>query len=381
MRPEGEPSEKIWTAANKVTLLRIMLIPVFVVAIISPWPDWFPLWIEADYWKPWVAAAVFIGIAFTDSIDGHLARSRGEVTDLGKFMDPLADKILVAAALLALVQLGPLPSWVALIILAREFIISGLRMVAASKSVVIAASWYGKAKTVSQIIAIVLFIVKDSQLVVNMGDDAYIALYLFSWAVMIVALALTIISMLDYFSKASHVLGFGEDTSPADRDSAHQRTYDLASQVVQEGTTRGKTVSTAESCTGGRIGAALTHAAGSSSAVIGGVISYANEVKRDVLGVPQHVLDTVGAVSEETACAMAEGSRAVTHADIAVSATGIAGPGGAVPGKPVGTVWIGVSGPGGSHAELNHFAGGREQVRTQTVNRALEMLLEELRQS
>ena len=221
--------EQIWTAANKVTLVRILLIPVFVVAIISPWPDWFPQWRQADFWKPWVAALVFIAIALTDSIDGHLARSRGEVTTLGKFMDPLADKILVAAALLALVELGPLPSWVALVILTREFIVSGLRMVAASKKVVIAASWYGKAKTVSQIIAIVLFIVKDSDLVVGLGEDAYGALYVFSWAVMGIALLLTIVSMLDYFSKASRFLGFS--ASGGDGQAAAQARVDAGSCV------------------------------------------------------------------------------------------------------------------------------------------------------
>lgn len=102
-------------------------------------------------------ALLFVVLACTDALDGYLARSRGEVTNFGKFMDPLADKILVAAALLALCELQILPSWVALIILTREFIVSGLRMLAASEGVVIAASWYGKAKTVFQIIANLLF--------------------------------------------------------------------------------------------------------------------------------------------------------------------------------------------------------------------------------
>ena len=208
MPQEQSAPAQLWTPANKVTLLRILLIPVFVVAIVSPWPEWFPQWPEAEIWKPWVAALVFVVIAATDFIDGHLARSRNEVTDLGKFMDPLADKILVAAALLALVELGPLPSWVALVILAREFIVSGIRMVAASKNVVIAASWYGKVKTVLQMCAIVLFTVKDSWLVASWGQDAFVAFYIFSWVVMIAALVMTIVSMLDYFSKAKHILGF-----------------------------------------------------------------------------------------------------------------------------------------------------------------------------
>ena len=142
---------KLWTPANIVTLIRICLVPVFVVVLLSPWPQWFHLPDLAEHSKSLIAAAIFVLISCTDWLDGYLARSRGEVTDFGKFMDPLADKILVMAALLALIELGSLPSWVALIIVAREFIVSGVRMVAASKGTVISASWYGKFKTVFQI--------------------------------------------------------------------------------------------------------------------------------------------------------------------------------------------------------------------------------------
>ena len=125
--PNGAAREKLWTPANVVTLVRICCVPVFVVAIISPWPAWFPQWSDAETWKPWIAAGIFVLLAATDGLDGYLARSRNEVTNFGKFMDPLADKILVAAALLALVELSVLPSWVALVILTREFIVSGIR--------------------------------------------------------------------------------------------------------------------------------------------------------------------------------------------------------------------------------------------------------------
>ena len=131
---------KLWTPANIVTLIRICLVPVFVVVLLSPWPQWFHLPDLAEHSKSLIAAAIFVLISCTDWLDGYLARSRGEVTDFGKFMDPLADKILVMAALLALIELGSLPSWVALIIVAREFIVSGVRMVAASKGTVISAS-------------------------------------------------------------------------------------------------------------------------------------------------------------------------------------------------------------------------------------------------
>ena len=203
-----EGAEQLMTPANIVTLLRIVCIPVFVLAIVGPWENWIPAWSDAATWKPWISAAVFLILCVTDTLDGYLARSRGEVTDLGKFMDPLADKILVAAALLALIELDVLPSWCAMIILAREFIVSGIRMVAASKNVVIAASWYGKAKTVFQMLAILLFIVKDSPLIsANLPISAN-QLYIFSWFIMSIALILTIFSMLDYFVKAKELLGF-----------------------------------------------------------------------------------------------------------------------------------------------------------------------------
>lgn len=380
MSQEQTAPAQLWTPANKVTLLRILLIPVFVVAIVSPWPDWFPQWPEADIWKPWIAALVFVAIAATDFIDGHLARSRNEVTDLGKFMDPLADKILVAAALLALVELGPLPSWVALVILAREFIVSGIRMVAASKNVVIAASWYGKVKTVLQMCAIVLFTVKDSWLVASWGHEAFIAFYLFSWVVMIAALVMTVVSMLDYFAKAKHLLGFGDEqaarnTADVSVPEEHAtRIEDLARRVVRDATAAGLTVGTAESCTGGMIAAALTSVPGSSVVLNGGIVSYTNPVKHRQLGVAQKTLDEQGAVSRETACEMARGAQTALSTDLAVSVTGIAGPGGAEPGKPVGTVWIGLACGTEVDARVFHFEGNRAAIRAQTVEHALTAL-------
>lgn len=387
---QSAASEKLWTPANIVTMVRICFVPVFVVAIISPWPAWIPQWESAAQWQPWVAAFIFILLAATDGVDGYLARSRNEVTNFGKFIDPLADKILVAAALLALVELSMLPSWVALIILCREFIVSGIRMVAAAQGVVIAASWYGKAKTVFQIIAIVLFILKDS-LAANTPDALADPLYLFSWFIMLVALVLTIVSMMDYFVKARYLLGFSKKKDEGEAQAASAATCEgasegsdaacadaLAARVLDAARERGKTVATAESLTGGMIAAALTAVPGSSDVVRGGVVSYASEIKRDVLGVPAAVLDECGAVSEQTACAMAEGALRQTGADVAVSVTGIAGPGGAEPGKPVGTVWIGVSSVAGTSAVRRFFDGDRADVREQTAHAALRALLDEV---
>ncbi|MBC5582900.1 CDP-diacylglycerol--glycerol-3-phosphate 3-phosphatidyltransferase [Eggerthella sp. NSJ-70] len=404
---QGPVHEKLWTPANVVTLLRICLVPVFVVAIISPWPEYFPFWPDAEASKSWIAAGIFILLAATDGLDGYLARSRGEVTNFGKFIDPLADKILVAAALLALIELGVLPSWVALVILTREFIVSGIRMVAASQGVVIAASWYGKAKTVTQIVAIVLFIIKDSVVIADPEGVLHNPLYLVSWLAMLIAVALTIISMLDYFVKAKEILGFtpsgkrakraaaaaGEAAPEADAaDGAGERALgaeeaagiapealdELAGRVLEAARAAGKTVGTAESLTGGLIAATLTDVPGSSDVVRGGIVSYSSDVKRDVLGVGRETLALCGAVSEETACAMAEGARRALACDVAVSVTGIAGPGGAEPGKPVGTVWIGRADAALTCARCCHFPGTRDEVRLLTVRAALEFALEAL---
>jgi nicotinamide-nucleotide amidase len=149
---------------------------------------------------------------------------------------------------------------------------------------------------------------------------------------------------------------------------------DAARGVVGLGTEMGLTVGTAESCTGGLVAGALTAVPGSSAVVLGGVVSYACSVKHSVLGVGQDVLDGVGAVSRECACQMAEGARRVLSSDVAVSVTGIAGPGGAEPGKPVGTVWFGLATPRGAKARLCHLEGDRDEVRRAAVLEALALL-------
>lgn len=368
----SKPSESIMTPANIITMVRICLVPVFVAAIISPWPEWIG-YAELDVWKAWIAAAIFVVISCTDWLDGYLARKRNEVTDFGKFMDPLADKILVTAALLVLIELGAIPSWVVLIIVAREFIVSGVRMVAASKGEVIAASWYGKFKTVFQMVAIVLFVVKESPAFGDPTSGFYLGLYVLSWAVMGIALILTVVSMVDYISKARHLIGFKPKATPASAAVEDERP--VAQRVIETARERGLRIATAESCTGGLIAATLTDVPGASEVVWGGVVSYANEVKRASLGVSEETLATRGAVSEQTACEMAIGARLSLGVDATVAVTGIAGPGGAVAGKPVGTVWIAVSSRAGEHARLHRFDGDRDAVRRQTVEAALEMLL------
>lgn len=147
-----------------------------------------------------------------------------------------------------------------------------------------------------------------------------------------------------------------------------------SSEVIRR--LRGKTLVTAESCTGGGIGAALTAVSGSSAVYKGGIISYCNEVKHRVLGVEQQLLDTLGAVSGPVAEQMAAGARHVLDADIAVSVTGLAGPGGDEYGNPVGTVFIGYCDENQTLSREYHFPGDREQVRSQAVEAALELILQ-----
>lgn len=425
---QGAGSEKLLTPANVITLVRICLVPVFVAVLMSPWPEWIGLPDITESVKRIIAAGVFILISATDWLDGYLARSRDEVTDFGKFMDPLADKILVVAALMALIELGSLPSWVALIIVAREFIVSGVRMVAASKGEVIAASWYGKFKTVFQMIAIVLFVVKtdrgydpanavlfavsDGNLEVAQHVLANDWLWLASWGVMFVALVLTIVSMLDYIRKARHLIGLGHlgrrkgraagegaravydaykaqeavkeltvsDTRAqlfadgAVKNLTESELHDQAARVLETARAAGCTLGTAESLTGGLIVGALTAVPGSSDVMRGGVVSYAVGVKEDVLGVSAATIAGAGVVSEDTARAMAAGARAQLSCDVAVAVTGIAGPGGAEPGKPVGTVCLACASPVATVARTCTFSGDRAAVRAQTVAEALAML-------
>jgi nicotinamide-nucleotide amidase len=149
----------------------------------------------------------------------------------------------------------------------------------------------------------------------------------------------------------------------------------LARRVGERLSAAGRTVATAESCTGGWIAKALTDVAGSSGWVVGGLVSYSNEAKSRLLGVPPALVESHGAVSEAVVRAMAEGARGHTGAELAVAVSGIAGPDGGSAEKPVGTVWFAWASGAGVHAECLRFDGGREAVRRQTVAHALGGLI------
>lgn len=171
---------------NKLTLLRVIMIPFFVLFMLVP--------VGGEAHK-WIALAIFIAASLTDTLDGYLARRDNLVTNFGKFMDPLADKLLVCSAMICLIETGMLPSWVVIIIISREFIISGFRLIASDNGIVIAASWWGKAKTVSQMVMIIVLIA-DFGGVFDVIGTVLIA----------VAAALTVISLIDYLWKNRQVL-------------------------------------------------------------------------------------------------------------------------------------------------------------------------------
>jgi CDP-diacylglycerol--glycerol-3-phosphate 3-phosphatidyltransferase len=170
---------------NKLTIFRVILIPFFVFFLLSN---------AAGDMSKWIALAIFIIASLTDMLDGKIARKYNLITDFGKFMDPLADKMLVCSAMIALVGLQKIPSWIVIIIISREFIISGFRLIAADKGVVIAASYWGKFKTVFQM-AMVILMIADLP-----------ALSILTQIVMWVALALTVVSLIDYLVKNKGVL-------------------------------------------------------------------------------------------------------------------------------------------------------------------------------
>ncbi|MBE3553540.1 MAG: CDP-diacylglycerol--glycerol-3-phosphate 3-phosphatidyltransferase [Thermicanus sp.] len=185
---------------NRLTLARILIIPFFMTALLTyeknPW-GYFVWGGETLSYNEAAALLLFLAAALTDQLDGYLARKMGLITNFGKLIDPLADKILVTAALVSLVQLGRLPAWMVILILSREFAVSGLRMIAASEGMVMAAGPWGKLKTVLQIIAISLLIVHN----LPFSSLHFPLDQIMLWAALIV----TLISGVDYFWKNPHV--------------------------------------------------------------------------------------------------------------------------------------------------------------------------------
>ena len=179
---------------NKLTTFRVILIPFFVFFLLAPY---------FEGYGNYIALVIFIVASLTDFLDGKIARKYNLVTNFGKFMDPLADKLLVCSALICLIALDRIPAWIVIVIISREFIISGFRLIAAEHQIVIAASMWGKFKTTFQMAMIILIIL-------NINVDFYIAgvgvIHVLATIATYVALVLTIVSLIDYLNKNKAVL-------------------------------------------------------------------------------------------------------------------------------------------------------------------------------
>ena len=172
---------------NKLTMFRVILIPFFVFFLLAPY---------FEGYGNYVAVAIFIVASLTDLLDGKIARKYNLVTNFGKFMDPLADKLLVCSAMICLIELGLLPAWIVIIIIAREFIISGFRLIASDNGVVIAASYWGKFKTTFQMLMVIV-------LLLNFDIPAFKIL---GTVLIWIATILTVVSLIDYIAKNKDVL-------------------------------------------------------------------------------------------------------------------------------------------------------------------------------
>ena len=175
--------------ANKLTMLRILMIPVFIAVLVYSK--------DRDIVYRYIALGIFVMASATDALDGYVARKYNMITDFGKLMDPLADKILVSSALIILIELGSISSWIVSIVIAREFIISGIRLIATEKNIIIAASPLGKLKTVSQMLSVILMLLSIKA--ISLITDLRI------WLMCI----LSVVSLLDYIIKNKKVLSLG----------------------------------------------------------------------------------------------------------------------------------------------------------------------------
>lgn len=182
--------------ANKITIFRIIATPVFLLFLA---PGWFGQFFGLDQWGRYAATVIFIIAALSDVVDGNIARKRNMVTELGKFLDPIADKLLVTSALIAFIKTDNLSVWIVFIIIAREFVITGFRVIAARQGVVIAADKWGKIKTVIQLISIVAILLRDFPL-------SLITDFPFGQVLMYVAVVLTVISGTNYIIKNASIL-------------------------------------------------------------------------------------------------------------------------------------------------------------------------------
>ncbi len=334
---------------NALTLSRLAAIP-FVMALL----------LVRFEGHDQLAAALFILFSLTDTADGQIARRRRMVSDLGKFLDPLADKLYVLSVLIVLVQEGLVAAWVVVVIFARELVITLLRSVGMRQGLVIAAAPLGKTKTILQMSAVVFLILQRP----------YPFLVPIAAIVLAFAVLLTLVSGIEYLWRLRRLIGPARRAaSPAD-----PLAVELGGLLARNHTT----ISVAESCTGGLLGSLITDVPGSSAYFLGGAIAYADGVKSNQLGVPASLLKKHGAVSREVAIAMAEGARSRFSSTLAVSITCIAGPDADRSDKPVGLTYIAVATAGGARCDEHLFQGDRWSNRREAAALALRLVIQEV---
>ncbi len=331
------------TFALLLTYSRIVLTPIFMLLVLSNFPG-------ARIW----AITVFIIASLTDLLDGYIARITNSVTTLGAIMDPIADKFLVTSALVVLVEKGLLSSWIVVIIIFREFFISGLRIFASQQHINVSAHFMGKLKTVIQMVMIV----------------SVLAQYQYAWIFVYTTLFLTVYSGIEYTIKYTYYLR---------TDSI----YDRTKRVHKLLTERNLTISVCESCTGGLLGSYLSRLSGSSLFFKGGIISYMTEVKRGILNIDEDIIKEKGVVSKEVAYLMAKRTKDIFKSDMSISITGLAGPtkgSGKDADKPIGLVYIGFAYGENILVERFLFSGDRETVRIKSCESALRIIEENIKE-
>jgi CDP-diacylglycerol--glycerol-3-phosphate 3-phosphatidyltransferase len=342
---------------NALTLSRLAAIPLLMFLLIVKFDG-----------HDQIAAVLFLVFSFTDTLDGQIARRSGTVSDFGKFLDPLADKLFVLSVLIVLVQEGLVDAWVVVVIFSRELLITILRSVGATQGRVISAAPMGKTKTATQMAAVTLLILQRP----------YPDLVPFAELAVGIAIIFTVGSGVDYLWRYRRVIWVDANSSPVPAGerpsgvSVDPLVRELGSRLVS-----GRlTVSVAESCTAGLLGSMITDQPGSSAYFVGGVIAYADEVKKEQLGVPSDLLTRHGAVSKEVAVAMAEGVRSRFGTSLSAAITGVAGPD-AEGAKPVGLTYIAVATPRSTICNEYRFKGDRWSNRREAAGQALRLLIEE----
>ena len=343
---------------NALTISRLVAIPPLMFLLLAHFDN-----------HDQIAAAVFVVFSLTDTMDGQIARRQGTVSDLGKFLDPLADKLFVLSVLIVLVQSGLVAAWVVVVIFSRELLITLLRASAAGQGRILAAAPLGKTKTVTQVVAVTLLILQRPYPWLGLPATLAVAF----------AVVFTVTSALDYLWRWRHLLvprGTPVIASLSGGAPGAESPVDpLARELGALLTESGLTLALGESCTGGLIAALVTDLAGSSRYFLGGVVAYANSAKEELLGVEHELLETHGAVSSEVAEAMAEGARNRFGAALAAGVTGVAGPDSDGSDKPVGLTFIGIASSAGRTSREYVFHGDRWANRRQAAEEALKLLM------